>query len=192
MRNLHLKPGDVYRTEDFCRYDKNACRFAAKLVEKGQLKRLRKGVFYAPKQTDFGDVPPAETDLLKSYFRGRPYLRTGPSVWNMLGLGTTGVEAVPLVYNKTRTGKVTLGGRAFELRRVRFPKTPSLEFFVVDLLQNLHRSGAALEVVKRALHSAVRNGRFDKDRLLEMASKYGTQSVNELVEDATGATKPMK
>ena len=46
------------------------------------------------------------------------------------------MEAVPLVYNTTRTGQVELGSRRFELRRVRFPREPDPEYFVVAVLEN--------------------------------------------------------
>jgi hypothetical protein len=132
-------------------------------------------------------VPPTEAALLAAFFRGRPYLRTGPSVWNTLGLGTTGVEAVPLVYNTTQTGELELGGRRFEFRRVSFPPRPCLEYFVVDLLENTERAGVDRETVQDALSKAVTTGRFDPERLLAMAKQYGTRATEEAVETAIRA-----
>lgn len=40
-----------------------------RLVAKGVLCRLQKGLYYAPKQSVFGEVPPAESELLKAFFR---------------------------------------------------------------------------------------------------------------------------
>jgi hypothetical protein len=105
-------------------------------------------------------------------------------VWNTLGLGTTGVEAVPLVYNTTQTGEVELGGRRFEFRRVSFPPRPSPEYFVVDLLENTDRAGVDRETVQDALSRAVTAGRFDPERLLTMAQRYGTRATEEVVETA--------
>lgn len=129
-------------------------------------------------------MPPSESELLRAFFRGEPYLRTGPSVWNTLGLGSTTVEAVPLVYNTTRTGEVHLGPRRFELRRVRFPHRPDAEYFVVDLLENVERAGVELDKVRRALTAALDAGRFDPDRLLARAGEYGTRATQELVRQA--------
>jgi hypothetical protein len=184
MATPELKKGRVYRTEDFFRFDKNPTRLASKLVEEGKLRQLRKGLYYAPRHSAFGEVPPSEDELLRAFFRGRPYLRTGPSVWNALHLGTTAVEAMPLVYNRTRTGKVRLGGRSFELRRVRFPRRPTPEYFVVDLLENAERAGADLGSVGTALTAALHAGRFDAGRLHGMAAEYGTRRTQEVVRSA--------
>lgn len=191
MSAPRLRRGRVYRTEDLSRFDKNPTRLASKLVRAGKLRRLRKGLYHAPRRSAFGEVPPSEDELLRAYFRGRPYLRTGPSVWNTLGLGTTAVEAVPLVYNTTRTGQVELGGRRFELRRVGFPREPDPEYFVVDLLENARRAGVELERVHRALTAALGAGRFDFKRLLDRATEYGTRATSELVRDALRAEEPV-
>lgn len=184
MTGLNLRPGKVYRTEYFRRFDKNPTRFVSKLVKRGELRPLRKGLYHAPRPSAFGAVPPTEAALLAAFFRGRPYLRTGPSVWNTLGLGTTGVEAVPLVYNTTQTAEVELGGRRFEFRRVSFPSKPSLEYFVVDLLENTERAGVDRETIQDALAKAVTAGRFDPERLVMMAQRYGTRATKEVVETA--------
>lgn len=190
MATPRLQRGRVYRTEDLSRFDKNPTRLASKLVRAGKLRRLRKGLYHAPRQSAFGEVPPSEGELLRAYFRGRPYLRTGPSVWNALGLGTTAVETVPLVYNTTHTGEVEVGGRRFELRRVRFPQEPDPEYFVVDLLENPRRAGVELERVRRALTVALGAGRFDSEQLLDRASEYGTRATSEIVREAVTGVEP--
>ncbi|MFA5506675.1 MAG: hypothetical protein WC423_14660 [Vulcanimicrobiota bacterium] len=92
-------------------------------------------------------------------------------------MGTTAIEAIPLVYNKNKTGLEQVGRKKFEFRRVRFPKKPSEEFFVVDLFQNLDRTGADAGELKRALALALQKGRFNSSKLLDMAEKYGSRSV---------------
>lgn len=184
-----LQRGKVYRTEDFTRYDSNPTRWASKLVKQGKLRRLRHGLYHVPRKSAFGEVPPSEDELLRAYFRRRPYLRTGPAIWNGLGLGTTAVDAIPLVYNTTRTGEVELGGRRFELRRVRFPGTPEREYFVVDLLENTDRAGADRNELRDALAQAVAKGRFDPDRLGDRARQYGTRETQRLVETALAAAQ---
>jgi hypothetical protein len=188
MQQVRLEPGRVYRTEELYRYGQNPTRLAGQLIKAGRLRRLRHGVYYVPTASIFGEVPPAEAECLRSYFRGRPYLRTGPSVWNALGLGSTAVEVVPLVYNTTRTGEVRLGGQRFELRRVKFPRKPGTEFFVVDLLENLDRAGVDLQTVKRTLRSALQEGRFDRDRLLDMAARYGRRCTEDFIRDIVRET----
>jgi hypothetical protein len=150
MASLRLMRGKVYRTEDLSPFDKNPTRLASKLVRAGKLRRLRMGLYHAPFLSAFGEVPPSEDELLRAYFRGRRYLRTGPSVWNALGLGTTGVEAVPLVYNTTRTENAVRAGVELEsVRRGGF-------------LRNRTRSIRGRPL---ALTAALEAGRFDSDRL---------------------------
>ena len=169
--------GKVYRTRELAKYDSNPTRLAASLVKRGLLRRLRSGLFYAPKRGAFGEVSPSEAALLKGYFGGKPYLRSGPSVWNALGLGTTAVESVPLVYNTTKTGTETLGDKQFEFRRVKFPRKVDREYLVVDLFENLDRAGADSEAVQEALALALHQGRFDQQRLLQRAKDYGSRAT---------------
>lgn len=183
---MKLKEGEVYRTKDLKKLSSNPTRLAQSLVQAGKLMKLRNGLFHVPKKGVFGDVPPSEDAILKALFGSRPYLKTGPSVWNSLGLGTTAVEAIPLIYNKSKTGMEQIGRKKFEFRRVRFPRKPCKEFFVVDLLQNLGRAGADPIEVKQALALALRNGCFDGPILLEMAEKYGSKSVTQAIMEAAG------
>lgn len=185
---MKLKEGKVYRTKDLRKLSGNPTRLAQNLVQEGKLRKLRNGLFYVPRKGAFGDVPPSEDAILEALFGGKPYLKTGPSVWNSLGLGTTAVEAIPLVYNKSKTGVEQVGKKKFEFRRVRFPRKPSKEFFVVDLLQNLDRAGADPGEMKQALGLALLNGRFDGPTLLEMAEKYGSKSVANTIMEVTAGT----
>lgn len=186
MKPPNLQSGRVYRTADFARFDKNPTRLVGRLVRSGRLRPLRKGLYHAPETSAFGDVPPSEDELLRAFFRGRPFLRTGPSVWNRLGLGSTAVEAVPLVYNKTRSGTVEMGGRRFELRRVRFARRPDPEFFVIDLLENTDRAGVDFATLRRALSVALQSGRFHAERLRDRAGKYGSPTTQRFVHELLG------
>lgn len=184
MDMRRLQEGRVYRTEEFRQVDSNPTRLVKRMVAQGRLMPLRHGLYYAPRQSSFGPVPPREGELLRAFFRGKPYLRTGPSTWNTLGLGTTMVEARPLVYNTTRTGQVELAGRHFDLRRARFPRRATPEFFVVDLLENRGRAGLDPELAHHALVEALKVGRFSGDALESMATRFGTQVTQAFVRSA--------
>jgi hypothetical protein len=184
MSDPKLQDGRVYRTEEFCDVDSNPTRLVKRLVAQGRLTPLRHGLYYAPRASSFGPVPPREDALLRAFFRGRPYLMTGPSFWNALGLGTTMVEARPLVYNTTRSGPVELAGRLFELRRARFPRPATPEFLVVDLLENRNRAGLDAEVAHHALAEALKAGRFSGAVLEDMAERFGTKLTQAFVRSA--------
>lgn len=164
----------------------NPTRLAARLVDQGRLKKLGQGLFFAPRKSRFGEVPPTSRELLRAFLED-DYVVTGTEAWNALGLGTTAVSPVKLVYNRKRSGLFEFEGQRFQLRRVAFPINPSAEWFVVDLLENLQLANADALDVERHLASALRDRRFDVDRLREDARQYGTQRTRDLVERAAGA-----
>jgi hypothetical protein len=182
-----LAPGTVYRTAALRRWGQNPTRLAARLERDGLLKRLGHGLVYVPRKTRFGDAPPTEQALLDAFLDGTPYLVTGPPRWNALGLGSTALHVRPLVYNTKRTGAFTLGGRTFELRRVGFPSEVTPEWFVVDLLRNSDAAGVDRSDLVVNLVKALRAGRFDPRRLLQMADQFGDRAVADLVRQAVVA-----
>lgn len=181
----NLEPGKVYRTSDLYSWSSNPTRLAAQLVDRGELVRLRHGLFAAPRHSRWGDVPPDDDALLQAFLGGSPYLVSGPPRWNALGLGATAMFASPLVYNTKRSGEFELGGRRFFLRRVRFPAAPTQEWFAVDLLSNAEQAGVSPAEVTSALRRAVQARRLDAARLLEAARDYATRDVQERVAAAT-------
>ncbi|MCB9661718.1 MAG: hypothetical protein H6726_29000 [Sandaracinaceae bacterium] len=183
-----LEPGRAYRTRDLRRWSANPTRLARRLVDEGKLREAAHGLYYAPVPTKFGPAPAADEELLRGFLGDEPFLVTGPPRWNALGLGSTAMFAMTLVYNTRRTGEVVLGGRRFLLRRVYFPEAPTPEWFVVDLLQHHDMAGVALSELREGLVATLRLGRWDRERLREMAETYGTKATLALVEDALHET----
>jgi hypothetical protein len=179
----HFEPGRVYRTRELASWSANAPRLAKRLVRQGVLVQLANGLFAFPKRSKFGSVPPSDEELMRAFLNG-PFVFTGPSQWNRLGLGTSAMFATPLVYNTKRSGLFELGGREFLLRRVAFPGKPTPEWFVVDLLEHADQAGASRHDLSAALARAVKRGAFDRERLHEMSQQYGTKSTRALVEAA--------
>ena len=99
------------------------------------------------------------------------------------GLGATAMFASTLVYNTRRTGDFTLAGRIFVLRRVYFPRVPSPEWFVVDLLKHHDMAGVALSELRMNLVATLRLGRWDVERLRAMAATFGTKAIAALIEE---------
>ena len=132
--------------------------------------------------TRFGPAPPDRRNLLRSFLDGGSFLITGPPVWNTLGLGSSQMFAHPLVYNRKRSGVFNLGGRTFDLRRVRFPDHPTLEWFVVDLLENLALVCLDRDETAAILASRIAEGAFDLETLAAMAAEYGSRATQALVQ----------
>ena len=184
-----FEPGRVYRTRELKQWSANPPRLAQRLVRDGQLVQLAHGLFAAPRNSRFGQVPPTDEALLRAFLDGAPFVFTGPERWNALGLGTTAVFAMPLVYNTKRSGPFSFGGRRFLLRRVAFPQVPTPEWYVVDLFENAEQAAAAPDDLGVALEAALRAGRFDRTQLASVASQYGSRRTQALVNGALEATR---
>lgn len=167
-----MTPGRVYRTHELQAFTANPSRWAKRLVEQGVLRQPCHGLYYVPLPTTFGLMPPRDEELLRAFLGSEDFLISGPYIWNALGLGTTQMFAVTLVYNRERTGELDVGGRRFWFRRVRFPRPPPIEWFIVDLLHNERHMGEDTSGLDELLVRALRGGRFDADRLAEMAEEY--------------------
>ena len=88
-----------------------AAKSLGRLVETGQLKRATKGVYYKPKQSIFGLLPPREEELLKRYLfenGQRVAYVTGIGLYNAMGL-TTQVPFIVTIASKTRRTFVSVG-----------------------------------------------------------------------------------
>lgn len=181
-----LEPGRAYRTQELRQWGANPTRLAKRLVREGKLRQAAHGLFYAPAESRFGQAPPSDVEILSAFLGGEPFVITGPPKWNALGLGSTAMFAATLVYNTRRTGEFTLDGRRFHLRRVLFPEVPPPEWFVVDLLQHHAMAGASLAELAKRLTATLVEGRWDRERLRQMAREYGTKATLAVVARCLG------
>jgi hypothetical protein len=168
----HLRPGQVYRRTDLAQWSKSVDRHARELVEIGILRKLRNGLYYYPKASVFGQIPPGERELVRAFLKEDNFLLTSPNAYNALGLGTTQLYNTCVVYNHKRHGRFILGGVTFEFRRKpRFPRKPTQEFLLVDLLNNL--SGLAEDTATVRERARAKAKALDADRLRRTARDYG-------------------
>ena len=177
-----LEPGRAYRVRELRRWSANPTRLAQRLLREGKLRQAAHGLFYAPVPSRFGPAPPSETEILRAFFGDSPFIISGPPKWNALRLGSTAMFASTLVYNTKRTGDFTFDARRYLLRRVLFPESPPTEYFVVDLLQHHDMAGVALAELERGLVATLKEGRWDRELLREMADRHGTKTTVALVE----------
>lgn len=169
-----LKPGQVYRRADLTPWSTAVDRHLRAAVEAGVLTKLAGGLYYAPRQTAFGEAPPRDDVLVAAFLKGGPYLLASPNAWNALGVGTTQLHNKTVIYNHKRHGRFALGGRTYDFRmKPAFPRKLSYEFLLVDLVNNLDQvgedPGEVLERVRARLPSA------NTARLRRAARTYGTE-----------------
>jgi hypothetical protein len=167
-----LRAGRVYRREDLVPFSNAVDRHLRALVASGQLIKLAQGLYYAPRNSSFGPVPPDDAELVAAFLRDKDFLMFSPSAYNSAGLGTTQLYNRTLVYNHKRHGVFTLGNRHFDFRvKPRFPKKLSPEFIFVDALNNVGELAEEQdEVLARAKGRAPL---LDRQRLQRAAETYG-------------------
>ena len=123
-----LRAGRVYRREDLVPLSRAVDRHLRKLIDGGRLTKLAQGLYYMPRNSTFGALPPDETELVGAFLRDKDFLMFSPSAYNSAGLGTTPLYNRTVVYNHKRHGVFKLGNRQFDFRmKQRFPKKLSPE-----------------------------------------------------------------
>ncbi|WP_119389735.1 hypothetical protein [Taklimakanibacter lacteus] len=183
----HLRPGQVYRREELAKWSTAVDRHLSQLMSDGTLTKLAGGLYFYPRQTVFGKAPPEDTELVASFLKDDRFLLLSPNAYNRLGVGTTQLYNKTVVYNRKRHGKFTLGGRSFDFRlKPSFPRKPTEEFLLVDLVNNLNqlaesRQEVLAQVKKRATTS------FDVPRLKRAARNYGNVKTQKFFADALNA-----
>lgn len=157
----------------------------SRLVNNGTIERLRKGIFYKPKKTKFGELKPTEKQILKLVLSDRidssGYI-TGLIVYNNLGLTpqipNEVVIATPNPKKAEKIGKL----------KIRYVKgiVPKLEsdiekLQILDTLKNFKRiPDRNDELFVKLLKKKIGNySDEDLSRLIDLSEKYnpGTRAL---------------
>lgn len=175
-----LKRGRVYRRTELAKWSKSVDRHLEELLQDGTLQKLSQGLYYFPTETVFGETPPEEEMLVRSFLKDDRFLLTSPNAYNSLGVGTTQLYNTRTVYNHKRHGEFTLGNRKFNFRiKPHFPKTATQEFLLVDLVNNLATLAEDQEQVLKNLYSKFRT--MDRKKLERSVSEYGNEKTKKIV-----------
>lgn len=175
MRN-HLVPGHSYRRSDLAPFTSNVDRHLQTLVSEGALKKLSPGLYLAPKATAFGESLPDENSLLRTFLKDDHFVVYSPSQFNSLGLGSTQLYNTRVVFNRKRTGEMTVGGRTYVFRLWReAPKSLSQEFLVVEFLNRLNELAEDRDMLLEKLRSKL--SEFNLVKLSRDMKRFGTLSA---------------
>lgn len=176
-----LKPGRVYRRADLLAVSTSVDRHLQALVLAGDLRKLAQGLYYAPRKSVFGELPPDDAELVRAFLRDDDFLLFSPSAYNTVGLGTTQLYNRTVVYNRKRHGHFRLGNREFDFRvKPRFPHALSAEFLFVDLLNNADELAEDVSAVWA--RAASRFKQLDSDGLSQALRAYGNVSTRKRLE----------
>ena len=184
--SAELKAGKVYRREDLARLSKAVDRHIRELVDGGQVLKLAQGLYYVPKQSKFGPLPPEDDQLVEGFLRDKEFLVFSPSAYNTVGLGTTQLYNRTLVYNHKRHGVFQLGKRHFDFRvKPRFPSRLTVEFLYVDLLNNLDELAEDRQAV--LIQARRKLNQLDPVGLEQALRRYGNVATRKRLREWAGA-----
>lgn len=181
----HMKAGVVYRRVGLLPYSNNLDRDLTILVMQNKLKKPAPGLYYRPKLSRFGLLPPSDEALVRAFLK-KPFLMYSWSDYNSLGLGLTQLYNQVVVYNSERHEELTLGNRRFAFKRPNngFPIKLTREFLLVDLLNNAkyltEDVGSLIVKIKGRLAD------FDNKLLFQLAQKYGKIQTKKLIASLIG------
>jgi hypothetical protein len=186
----HIKPGEVYRRSDLEYYSNAVDRHLSLLTREGTLLKLGQGLYYAPKKSKFGIVPPNDQDLVERFLKDKSFLLVSPNAYNSLGLGLTQLYNTTWVYNHKRHGEFIFNGKNFLFKlKSAFPTTLNREFLLIDLLNNLDELSEDQDQVIKNFQKNV--DRFETRELIKMAQQYGTGTTKKLLKTVLRKTKLM-
>ena len=169
----HLKRGEVYRRSDLAQWSNAVDRHIGTLVKDGTLQKLSAGLYYYPNESVFGNTPPDELALVRSFLKDDYFLITSPNDYNSLGVGTTQLYNSRVVYNHKRHGEFKLGGRTFMFfSKHRFPTKSPPEFLLVDLVSNLDKLAEDTELVLKNVSTKLKT--MDLKKLKQAVKEFGS------------------
>jgi hypothetical protein len=179
----HIEPGKVYRRSDLEYYSTAVDRHLSQLTQDGTLQKLSQGLYYAPKKTKFGIVPPDDHNLVERFLKDDSFLLVSPNAYNTLGLGLTQLYNTTWVYNHKRSGEFRFKGKTFLFKlKSGFPAKLSKEYLLIDLLNNLDELAENKELIIKNFQNIIH--RIDANELVKMARQYGSGMTKNLVKSS--------
>ena len=176
----HMQSGVVYRRVGLLPYSNNLDRDLNTLVTQNKLKKPAPGLYYKPKTSRFGLLPPSDEALVKAFLK-KPFLMYSWNDYNTLGLGLTQLYNQVVVYNTERHEELTLGNRKFAFKRPNngFPAKLTREFLLVDLLNNAKYLTEDVNCLESKIKTKL--GEFEHTLLLQLAEHYGKVYTRKLI-----------
>jgi hypothetical protein len=181
-----LRPGKVYRRADLSEWSKSVDRHLEELVKEGTLQKLSQGLYLYPEMTSFGQTPPEEEVLVRSFLKDDRFLVTSFNAYNALGVGTTQLYNQKTVYNHKRHGDFMLGGKTYSFKvKPHFPLKVTPEFLLVDLVNNLDQLAEDANAVWSKV--AVKAKTMDSKKLKKSLYAYGSAKAKKLLQPVIAA-----
>lgn len=179
-----MEEGRVYRREELAAFSKSVDRELMQLVKEDRVKKAAPALYYRPRMSRFGTLPPKQTEVVRAFLKTDDFLLTSLNNFNGLAVGLTQLTNEMVVYNRKRVGKFRLAGMVYYFQRPpNFPKPTESneEYIFVDLLNNYDSVYEAPDYFDKALKRKAKLLR--KDELLKAALLYGKARANKMLKE---------
>lgn len=176
---IRLQPGKFYRRNDLAKWSESVDRHVNLLLRESALQKVSRGLYYCPKKSAFGAVPPEETALIREFLLDNRFLITSLNLYNSLSIGTTLLYNKKIVYNHKRHGEFKVCNRTFNFRRRPFPKTITPVLLIVDLLNNLNSLEEDRDEVLKNVSKKVLS--MNAVSVRSYANRYGNGRTKKLI-----------
>lgn len=186
--NNKLVSGRLYKRASLKRYSTAVDRDLTRLVQDKQLKKIAPGLYYKPKESRYGPLPPDDTLMVAEFLREKNFLLYSWNVYNSLGLGLTQIYNRKVVYNRKRHGVFELSGREYDFRRPArgYPSKLTPEFLLVDLVNNLKELDEDSAEIKKRIKKKLSS--FNAAKVMQYARKYGKVATLRFFEELNELT----
>jgi len=160
-------------------------RVLSRLVVSGGIKRIRRGIYYIPENSRWGEVPPAQSSIIKALSRSMNthFIPDGANALYQLGL-TQQVPMKQVYLTDKQISTISIGKTDIEFKKVSSKKLSGATSSASVYLSAIEYLGK--EALQENVKSRVANT-IDKSIVgkLEEASEFRAVWVREVVKDIT-------
>lgn len=160
-------------------------RVLSRLVVSGEIKRIRRGIYYIPENSRWGEVPPAQSNIIKALSRSMntEFIPDGANALYQLGL-TQQVPMKQVYLTDKQISTISIGKTDIEFKKVSPKKLSGAASGASVYLSAIEYLGK--EALQESVKSRVANT-IDKVMIskLEEASEFRAVWVREVVKDIT-------
>lgn len=159
-------------------------RILSRLVESGDIKRIRRGIYYVPEHSRWGEVPPSQSDVVKALAKSMnvSFLPDGANALHQLGL-TKQIPMKQVYLTDKQISTISIGKVNIEFRKVSPQKlsgSDSIAGVYLSAIEYLGKEETLQESVKSQVASTLDKSKIDE---LKHASQNRAVWVREVVAD---------
>ncbi len=174
-----LRLGQAYRRSQLRKFSAHELQV---LVKQNELRKAASGIYYRPRYSRYGELPPEETALIKAFLQSSTFLAFSPILFNGLGLGGTQLSKAIRVYNYKRSGKIKLAGRLYDFRRyprsTPLPEALNQEFLLVEFLNGYMSTAEEIVLPRRHLEAKLKN--LNQELLSKYIQYFGNSHTQKI------------